>query len=914
MMKKRILATFILSILIAFLVPFFQRATPVHTIIDVTIDNKGNFYYLKEENGENYLINLNQKGEIIFSKKLEKIRDVNYMSYTDIVADDTGHIYVLSDEAAETGRRVKQYITVFDSKGKMVKKLFEIQNQRRGEKVKSLSTIQFINNTIVVFLLGEDSSFIKLNYDPVSGQTWENAYEMEKSEDINEILYDGNNGIYFTNNHSQLFFINENNVVKEISSAIDEIPYCISVNPVKKEVYFTDVHHFTFNKYDVKSESIQTIYFEEEAIGNELVFSHLRDFKYENGFFIGHSPIFESNQNIIYSKNNDTVITIGQKIMRFSQMIKLGGILFLFSFIILFGMITLVHKFYQSRRILVKMGVMLTCVMILLTFTIVMIFRNTMILTVEREIYNQLYMLSTSIAKNIDGDELKKVDFPQADGDAYYTEISQKVNLETSAFYDACPEAIAKDFYYTLYYIKDGKSYIGFDIIAEGSTNTSGMYEGYQVDSNLTKKLLEDGMQNKVVLASTTDLSGKWMACPTMIFDSSGNLAGYFEIGTDQSVVDRSINEVALGIGIGIACIMIGIEVLLLIIMKRFLRGIKKLKTGVEAIIEGDWTVTVDIATNDEIEDIGNAFNRMTNRIKRYLDSIVALNKACERFIPSELFKLIGKETIMDVSLGDQKMQNMSLLSINTKNYYEISRVMTVKDNFNFMNKLFSILAGAVKSTGGIIEGYYGAGLRAIYHQSSDTALNAALKAMEMLLAYNLELSKMENNCKISMNAVIHNGEFMLGVVGDSNRMAATVLSDAVNCIYDLNLLAEENNINLLITGTVYEKIDIKNHYHFRYIGKFKNSIEDTDFIDLYDCLDAYDYECRETKMITREKFQAGVQYYIKGEFLEARKCFIDAVRLDNSDELAKSYIFLCDRFRKESNQDWNGTIELHLK
>ncbi len=64
---------------------------------------------------------------------------------------------------------------------------------------------------------------------------------------------------------------------------------------------------------------------------------------------------------------------------------------------------------------------------------------------------------------------------------------------------------------------------------------------------------------------------------------------------------------------------------------KRFTTPIIKLKDGVDTIGSGNLNHVIDIKTNDEIEDLGNAFNEMTHSLNDYINNLAAVTAEKER-------------------------------------------------------------------------------------------------------------------------------------------------------------------------------------------------------------------------------------------------------------------------------------------
>ena len=337
-----------------------------------------------------------------------------------------------------------------------------------------------------------------------------------------------------------------------------------------------------------------------------------------------------------------------------------------------------------------------------------------------------------------------------------------------------------------------------------------------------------------------------------------------------------------------------------MISLHRSLKNLRVLRTGVTAVSDGQWTTTVDIRSNDEMEDIGNAFNRMSYRVSKYLDSIVKLNTAYERFVPNKIFHLLGKETILDVKLGDKVIKKLGIMSVSIGRLDEMDRAQ-MEEKFELINQILGDIAGIIKHYSGIIETFQGSSVRAIYMQSVDEAIDTALHIIEKVNTY-------QDKELIHLSINVQYGDAIVGVVGDNDRLDTTIVSDDVDFVYTLDEFSNTNQTKLLVTKEVYEKIMDKPKYNFRYIGKLEQTNTNR-MIDLYDLLDAYSFYDKTNKLLTKERFEKGVELFILGNFAEARKQFIDVIRIDSNDEVAKKYLFLCDEYKNKTIEHWKGIL-----
>ena len=905
-MKKTAIGIILVSLIVSCFVVFIKSNYGFDTIIEYDRSKEGDFIYLGNENNKYYLEKLDEEGKRIRRKVLPTTERNKVYDYSRLVTDDKGNAYVLVTETNTEDKMLLQYVQVYDGDLEAKKQLFTIDysNQLKRLDEHELIHLQFVEGKLIAFEKVNTSQLKLLQYDLITGDLLEKTFVFKEQVAIREVTYSIKGSIYFTNPRSQLFIMDEGGYFKEIIYTGKEkkniVPYELSCN-LEGQLFFTDVYNFTYTKYDRARDTFEDIYTKDSQVTKDFKFSNLRHLRNSKGQFIAVTSGFsdEGIQLVAFQEKSETIVEKGQ-----IPFIELLGKVLIF-FVLIGGALTAIAIAFiyikKIRSLMLKQGLIILPLVIIMALVMIYKIKNEFTEIINKEVYQQLYMMSNSIVQGIDGDELEKVNFPQVEGDAFYEQVAERINLDNHWYSELISEEMQMDLYYILYYMEDGVNHIGFEITGDSGI-LSGTRDEYIV-SNENDWYLFNNPERKPLFVTTTDILSTWMVTSNLILNSKGEIVGCFEVGTDATELYKIIQDTSTEVAGYILGITLIIVLIIMFTIKKSLSGLKTLKHGVTAISEGNWNTTVDIASNDEIEDIGNAFNHMAYKIKKYLDSIMRLNVAYEKFVPNEIFKLLNKDNILEISLGDQVIKNMHLLSISTKDFYTLSKQMSTQDNFAFLNQLFGMLGGAIKATGGVIESYEGAGLRAIYTKRADEALDAALAIVEKLDSTSKKVGR-----AFELNMIIQNSNAMIGIVGDKSRMEASVVSQAVNFAYILEKITEENKINLLITGEVVDHIDKKDKYNYRYMGRVRSK-ENGKLIDLYDVIDAYGFEEKQTKLMTKEEFEKGVKAYIVGDFKEARKKFIEVVREDRKDEIAKEYIFLCDYYVKENVSHWEGTM-----
>jgi class 3 adenylate cyclase len=156
------------------------------------------------------------------------------------------------------------------------------------------------------------------------------------------------------------------------------------------------------------------------------------------------------------------------------------------------------------------------------------------------------------------------------------------------------------------------------------------------------------------------------------------------------------------------------------------------------------------------------------------------LNKAYQRFVPHDFINAIGRQSILEVKLGDHIKRDMIVMFCDIRSYSTMSEGMTTEENFAFINAYLQRVGPVIQKSNGFINHYFGDGFIALFKGEPESALNAAIEILNEIEVYNTE--RLKNNLQpIAVGIGLHKGPIMMGIIGDDQRHDANVLSDAVN-------------------------------------------------------------------------------------------------------------------------------------
>ncbi|HUX40312.1 MAG TPA: adenylate/guanylate cyclase domain-containing protein [Rectinemataceae bacterium] len=197
------------------------------------------------------------------------------------------------------------------------------------------------------------------------------------------------------------------------------------------------------------------------------------------------------------------------------------------------------------------------------------------------------------------------------------------------------------------------------------------------------------------------------------------------------------------------------------------------------------------------------------------------MNVALERFIPREILSFLGKDSIMEIKLGDHSERSMTVLFADIRDFTTLSERLTPDENFRFINSYLERMGPLIRRHGGFVDKYIGDGIMALFPDDPSDAIDAALEIRAALLIYNVDRAKF-GYAPIRVGIGLHWGPLMLGTIGENRRMDSTVISDTVNTASRLEGLTKKYARDILVSGETVEAAEKagKGGHSFELLGE----------------------------------------------------------------------------------------------
>lgn len=194
------------------------------------------------------------------------------------------------------------------------------------------------------------------------------------------------------------------------------------------------------------------------------------------------------------------------------------------------------------------------------------------------------------------------------------------------------------------------------------------------------------------------------------------------------------------------------------------------------------------------------------------------MTNSFSRFVPREFLSLLKKDSIVNIGLGDQILQEMPVLFTDIRSYTSLSEKMSPQENIDFLNSHLANVVPIIKKHNGFIDKYIGDAIMALFPGGVNDAVNAAVEMQQKVNEFNIS-NAAAGNQTIRIGIGIHIGKLMLGTIGQEDRLETTVISDAVNIASRLEGLNKKFNTGIIISDDVYKKIERPDQFNIKKIG-----------------------------------------------------------------------------------------------
>lgn len=291
------------------------------------------------------------------------------------------------------------------------------------------------------------------------------------------------------------------------------------------------------------------------------------------------------------------------------------------------------------------------------------------------------------------------------------------------------------------------------------------------------------------------------------------------------------------------------------------------------------------------------------------------------RLIPHQLLELMGRNSILDVELGDQFERKLTIMCTDIRDFTMLSENMTPQENFDFLNAYLAQMEPVISEHGGIIDKYIGDSILALFTRGADDALSGAIHMFEKLEKYNSGRARAGYK-PLQIGVGLNTGLVMIGTVGGANRMETTVIGDAVNLTSRIEGATKTYYTPLLISQNTLYDLAVPEKYDIRFLDRIRVKGK-TQPLSIYEVFDNDPVKLRDGKRADKVKFETAVAYYHMKDIAMAMNLFTECLEKTPKDIPAHIYLSRCKQYQTEglhfttgelnTQMEWRKEYQVHI-
>jgi class 3 adenylate cyclase len=862
--------------------PIFNRTTEIINAASAKYEKDGNLYII--DSGSFRLICMRPDGRIKHTITVDKMKE--YTRIYDSTVDDKGNLYIYAMEVEYDAYLTKRdMIRMYDSNGKFVKEILSI-DYSGYEEDRPRGFAQFgsmhCNDGMLTFSRIRKDHVVLYSYDVFRDKLSSSVFFAGTSNySIARLtLKDFRNFVYSTRG-GDIYEVRNGETPRLRASfdfILDEggvIPWDLDYGK-ETDIIFFDMAAGSIFRLDQSgkvTEIIPRSFFDDlTAQGKRPTFTtgfgaydnHFSGvYGYVVWYYDGYG--FRTYEEAILAEHEFWAIAAVQFSLVLGILAFLAGMHILFKKI-LEGFISL---FIKQTVIIIPLTIAAFIIFYIVT-------SRFMTERLNQEIFNELRFAATMGAELINGDDLDALKSIKD----YESETYQRLSGVLKRIVGN-NQSNWNQGYYAAIYIGSRFEYW----VAISSDEVSLFRFSNYFDEVSDPKEVEAFMNGETIASIVSAIDGQWAWSEAPIYNSKGEINGMVELALDMtSYQTRSLRE-RRDISIIAAIICLAILLALMGVLSIIIHQLMSVVGVLSAIAGGNYAARVRYRGRDELGMVTNGLNTMAGELQKQIDRINNMTESTIRFVPLQFMEHLGVTDITKMKLGDNVQRNFTVLFFDIRAFSVNSEIMSVAENFVFINKVLGIAGPIIRANNGFVDKYLGDAVMALFVNAVD-AVRAGITVYKQLILDKDTRVKIGGD-SINIGVGIHTGSVMMGIVGENERLSSTVISKNVNMASRLESLTKQTKSGMLISRDTMNGISgYEKEFQYRFIGILR-AAGVNEVVGVFDMLDALPEKVRRQRLATKRIFESGVRKFHTKEYEIARRRFEKVLSMDPSDACA---------------------------
>ncbi len=266
-----------------------------------------------------------------------------------------------------------------------------------------------------------------------------------------------------------------------------------------------------------------------------------------------------------------------------------------------------------------------------------------------------------------------------------------------------------------------------------------------------------------------------------------------------------------------------------------------------------------------------------------------SLLDAQSRFIPGELLRILDIDDITRVRRGLRVERDMTVLISDIRGYTTLLEGMDVAEASDMVMGFLLAVELPIVVSNGLLQDVRGDEVLAVFDGPPDDAVRAGLAMLRSLGDHNRERAA-RGAPELRVGIGVNTGPVAMGLVGGVNRMALSVIGDAVNLASRIESATKRYQSNLLVSEATVERLAHPGEFAIRRMERVL-VVNRRRPVTIYEVYDDDPPVLRDAKRAAQPAFDAAFAAYDAGDTVAARAAFRRCAGLLPGDEVAPLHL-----------------------
>ncbi len=262
---------------------------------------------------------------------------------------------------------------------------------------------------------------------------------------------------------------------------------------------------------------------------------------------------------------------------------------------------------------------------------------------------------------------------------------------------------------------------------------------------------------------------------------------------------------------------LVGAVVAALGLARSIARPVRQLAKHTQRISYGDYDTRIQLDRVDELGELADAFNHMSEGL--------AERDLVRDLLDKNVSPEVAASLLRDgLALGGEERE-VTILFCDLRDFTTLAEKLPPRELVTLLNRFLDRMSAAIEAEGGIIDKYIGDEIMALFGapvampDSADRAARAALGMRAALAKLNEELAA-EGGSPLAFGIGINTARVVAGNIGSHRRLNYSVVGDGVNLAARVQPRTRKPDFaaDIIITGSVGESL--RGGYRLRPLGR----------------------------------------------------------------------------------------------